>query len=176
MFALDPTRPNLVARLRGRGDGPTLAYMGHVDTVLADPDEWTHDPWGGAIADGCLWGRGALDMKSQVVAEVVAAAAVARRGHRPESGDLLVIVTVDEEAGGRFGARFLTESHPKEVRCDLLLNEGGGQVVEYAGRRFYAGVMRGEGCLSVHGDDRGASPATPRFPSPSSTRSSRWPR
>lgn len=137
MFALDPKRPNLVARLRGRGDGPTLAYMGHVDTVLAHPDEWTHDPWGGAIADGCLWGRGALDMKSQVVAEVVAAAAMARRGHRPESGDLLVIVTVDEEAGGRFGARFLTESHPKEVRCDLLLNEGGGQVVEYAGRRFY---------------------------------------
>ena len=137
MFALDPARPNLVARLRARGDGPVLGYLGHVDTVLADPDEWIHDPWAGTIADGCLWGRGALDMKAQVVAQVVAAAALARGGHRPESGDLLVIITVDEETGGRFGARFLTESHAKEVRCDFLLNEGGGQPIEHAGRRFY---------------------------------------
>ena len=136
-FALDPERPNLVARLRGRAAGPTLGYMGHVDTVLADPAEWTHDPWSGAIADGCLWGRGALDMKSQVAAEAVAAAALARGGARPERGDLLMIITSDEEAGGRYGARFLTESHAEHVRCDFLLNEGGGSVIEYAGRRFY---------------------------------------
>ncbi len=137
MFALDPKRPNLVARLRGHGDGPTLGYLGHVDTVLADPAEWTHDPWSGTIADGCLWGRGALDMKSQVAAEAAAAAALARSGGRPERGDLLLIVTADEEAGGRYGARFLTESHAEHVRCDYLLNEGGGSVIEHAGRRLY---------------------------------------
>ena len=49
-------RPNLVADLRGSGDGPTLCYLGHVDTVLADASEWAHDPWSGDVADGFLWG------------------------------------------------------------------------------------------------------------------------
>ena len=69
--------------LNGDGDGPTLGYLGHVDTVLADPSEWTHDPWSGDLADGFLWGRGALDMKSQVAAEAVAGATLARDGWRP---------------------------------------------------------------------------------------------
>ena len=73
-------RPNLVARLRGTGDGPTLCLLSHVDTVLATPSEWEHDPWSGAVVDGVLWGRGALDMKSQTAAEVVAAATLARAG------------------------------------------------------------------------------------------------
>ena len=51
-----------------------LGYLSHVDTVLADPEDWTHDPWSGEIHDGYLWGRGALDMKSQTAAEAVAAA------------------------------------------------------------------------------------------------------
>ena len=67
-----PDRPSLVADLRGEGHGPTLCYLGHVDTVLATPAEWEHDPWSGDVADGFLWGRGALDMKSQVAAEAVA--------------------------------------------------------------------------------------------------------
>src|SRR5438552_18032481 len=73
-------RPNLVATLEGNGDGPTLLYLGHVDTVLAEPSEWRHDPWSGDVADGYLWGRGALDMKSQVAAEAVAGATLARQG------------------------------------------------------------------------------------------------
>ena len=63
-------RPNLVARLASGSDGPVLCLLGHVDTVLADPAEWTVDPWSGELRDGCVWGRGALDMKSQVAAEV----------------------------------------------------------------------------------------------------------
>src|SRR4051794_17262177 len=66
-------RPNLVARLRGTGAGPTLCLLSHVDTVLADADEWQRDPWSGDIVDGVLWGRGAQDMKSQTAAEVTAA-------------------------------------------------------------------------------------------------------
>src|SRR5215208_5965228 len=68
-------RPNLVARLRGTGDGPTLCLLSHVDTVLATPSEWERDPWSGDVVDGMLWGRGALDMKCQTAAEVVTAAA-----------------------------------------------------------------------------------------------------
>jgi acetylornithine deacetylase/succinyl-diaminopimelate desuccinylase-like protein len=130
-------RPNLVATLGGASDGPTLLYLGHVDTVLADASEWRHDPWSGDVADGYLWGRGALDMKSQVAAEAVAGAALARGGWRPARGALKLVFVSDEETGGDIGARWLTENHPDKVRCDMLLNEGGGEVFEYAGRRRY---------------------------------------
>ena len=73
-------RPNLIARLAAESDGPALCLLGHVDTVLADPAEWQVDPWSGEIRDGCVWGRGALDMKSQVAAEIAAAVALAERG------------------------------------------------------------------------------------------------
>jgi acetylornithine deacetylase/succinyl-diaminopimelate desuccinylase-like protein len=146
LLGAEPDRPNLVARLRpqagseespGSGEGPTLCYLGHVDTVLADPADWTHDPWSGTIADGFLWGRGALDMKSQVAAEIAAAASLARSGWRPARGELLIVAVVDEETGGALGAQWITQTHPEKVRCDLLINEGGGAVFEYGGARRY---------------------------------------
>jgi acetylornithine deacetylase/succinyl-diaminopimelate desuccinylase-like protein len=137
LLGAEPERPNLIARLRGAGEGPTLCYLGHVDTVLADRAEWTHDPWSGDIAEGFMWGRGSLDMKSQVAAELAAAASLARTGWRPERGDLLLAAVVDEETGGELGAQWITETHPEKVRCDLLLNEGGGAVFEYEGKRRY---------------------------------------
>jgi acetylornithine deacetylase/succinyl-diaminopimelate desuccinylase-like protein len=130
-------RPNLVADLHGAEDGPTLCFLGHVDTVLADPSEWRHDPWSGEVAEGSLWGRGSLDMKSQVAAEAVAAVALARQGWRPARGHLKLVFVSDEETGGDVGAHWLTDTHPDKVRCDMLLNEGGGQVFEYDGRRRY---------------------------------------
>jgi len=139
LLGAEPGRPNLVARLRAPsgGEGPTLCYLGHVDTVLADPADWTEDPWSGVVRDGYLWGRGALDMKNQVAAEVAACASLARSGWRPERGELLIVAVVDEETGGELGAQWITETHPEKVRCDLLINEGGGAVFEYAGRRCY---------------------------------------
>jgi acetylornithine deacetylase/succinyl-diaminopimelate desuccinylase-like protein len=141
VLAAEPDRPNLVADLRSEGDrdadGPTLCFLGHVDTVLADPEEWQHDPWSGDVADGYLWGRGAIDMKSQVAAEAVAAVSLAKAGWRPRRGSLKLVFVSDEETGGDVGARWLTEQHPEKVRCDLLLNEGGGEVFEFEGRRHY---------------------------------------
>jgi acetylornithine deacetylase/succinyl-diaminopimelate desuccinylase-like protein len=137
LLGAEPGRPNLVARLKGRGEGPTLCYLGHVDTVLADASEWTHDPWSGDISEGFMWGRGSLDMKSQVAAEVAAAAGLAREGWRPARGDLLVVAVVDEETGGELGAKWLCETHPEKVRCDMLLNEGGGPYFELGGQRYY---------------------------------------
>src|SRR5205823_4183811 len=141
LLGAEPTRPNLLARLRADGargqQGPTLCYLGHLDTVLADPAEWTHDPWAGDLAEGFIWGRGALDMKSQVAAEVAAVASLVRAGWRPAKGELLIAAVVDEETGGSLGARWLTETHPEKARCDLLINEGGGSVFEYGGRRCY---------------------------------------
>jgi acetylornithine deacetylase/succinyl-diaminopimelate desuccinylase-like protein len=130
-------RPNLVARLRGSGGGPTLCLLSHVDTVLADPGEWQRDPWSGDIVEGELWGRGAQDMKSQTAAEVVAALSLARAGWRPALGDLLVVSVADEETGGGDGAEWLTEHHPDAVRCDMLLNEGAGTVFPFGDERVY---------------------------------------
>jgi len=137
LLGAEPERPNLLARLRGPADGPTLCLLGHVDTVLAHPQEWTHGPWSGDVADGFVWGRGALDMKSQVAAEVAAAISLARSGWRPARGELLICSVVDEETGGALGAQWITETHPDKVRCDYLLNEGGGGVFEYGGARRY---------------------------------------
>jgi acetylornithine deacetylase/succinyl-diaminopimelate desuccinylase-like protein len=140
LLGAEPGRPNLVARLRAADaspPGPTLCYLGHVDTVLANAQEWTHDPWSGDIADGFLWGRGALDMKSQVAAEIAAAASLARSGWRPARGELLIVAVVDEETGGSLGAEWITKNHPEKVRCDMLLNEGGGAVFDYGGQRRY---------------------------------------
>ena len=132
-----PQRPNLVARLRGKADGPTLCLLSHVDTVLAHAHEWHRDPWSGDLVDGVVWGRGALDMKSQTAAEVAAGIALARSGWRPASGDLLIVSVVDEEVGGAQGAIWLTATHPDLVRCDYLLNEGGGAMIPYDGGRIY---------------------------------------
>jgi acetylornithine deacetylase/succinyl-diaminopimelate desuccinylase-like protein len=154
-------RPNLVARLRGASDGPGLAYLGHVDTVLADAGDWTVDPWSGELRDGCVWGRGAIDMKSQVAAEVAAACSLAEEGWRPESGELLVIVTADEEAGAIKGAKWLCEQMPDRVRCDLVVNEGGGSSFDYDGRRLYLVEIAEKGVfrftLTTHGSAGHAS-------------------
>ena len=140
VLAADPRRPNLVATLAGEDAAPThpvLGLLGHVDTVLADRSEWRHDPWSGDVADGYLWGRGALDMKNQVACEAVAAAALAGEGWRPARGALKLVFVSDEETGGDLGAHWLTDRHPDKVRCDMLLNEGAGGVFEYGGRRHY---------------------------------------
>jgi acetylornithine deacetylase/succinyl-diaminopimelate desuccinylase-like protein len=132
-----PERPNLVARLRGAAPGPTLALISHVDTVAADPTEWSRDPWSGDVADGYVWGRGALDMKDQVSAETAACVALGRAGWRPALGDLLLVVTADEETGAHYGAEWLCEERPDLVRCDMVVNEGAGEQIEFGGRRFY---------------------------------------
>src|SRR5204863_7279863 len=130
-------RPNLVARLPGGSDGPRLCLLGHVDTVLADPADWSVDPRSGELRDDCVWGRGALDMKSQVAAEVAAATLLAEEGWRPEAGELILVLTADEEAGAEYGAKWLCEEHPDKVRCDLVVNEGAGEVLDFDGSRVY---------------------------------------
>jgi acetylornithine deacetylase/succinyl-diaminopimelate desuccinylase-like protein len=130
-------RPNLVARLRGEAPGPVLALICHVDTVPADPSEWTRDPWGGDLDGGYVWGRGALDMKDQVAAEAAACVALGRDGWRPPRGDLLLVASADEETGADHGAQWLCSEQAEKVRCDYVVNEGAGLALEFGGRRFY---------------------------------------
>ncbi len=130
-------RPNLVARLKGVEPGPNLALISHVDTVPARPEEWTHDPWSGDLEDGCIWGRGALDMKDQVASETAACLALAESGWRPAKGDLLLVVAADEETGAHFGAQWLCSEQADKVRCDWVVNEGAGEVVDFNDERFF---------------------------------------
>jgi acetylornithine deacetylase/succinyl-diaminopimelate desuccinylase-like protein len=136
LYARVPERANLVARIPGHGDGPTLLFLSHTDVVLADAAEWTADPFGGELRDGSVWGRGALDMKGQVAASAVALASLAREGFEP-AGDLIFAATADEEVGDGFGAQWLCEAHPDAVRCDFLINEGSGERLELGGKPFY---------------------------------------
>jgi acetylornithine deacetylase/succinyl-diaminopimelate desuccinylase-like protein len=128
LIAKVPERANLVARIPG-GSGPSLLLLSHTDVVLADPAEWSVPPFAGELRDGMVWGRGALDMKSQVAANAVAIASLAREGFRP-SGDLIFAATADEEVGDGFGLEWLCEAHPDAVRCDFAVNEGGGDRIE----------------------------------------------
>jgi acetylornithine deacetylase/succinyl-diaminopimelate desuccinylase-like protein len=148
-------RPNLVSRLRAGSDGPRLCLLGHVDTVLADPSDWSVDPWAGEVRDGCVWGRGALDMKSQVAAEVAAVVALAEDGWRPEAGELLVVLTADEEAGAVHGAKWLCERQPDKVACDLVVNEGAGEVFDFDGHRIYSVCVAEKGVFRFSISTRG---------------------
>jgi acetylornithine deacetylase/succinyl-diaminopimelate desuccinylase-like protein len=139
LYARDPDRANLVARLPGSGNGPRMLLLSHTDTVLADPGEWTVDPWSGELKDGCVWGRGALDMKGQVAASAVATASLAREGFRP-GGDLIFAATADEEVGegpDYAGLRWLCEAHPEAIRCEYAINEGAGDRLELGARVLY---------------------------------------
>lgn len=156
LYAKVPERANIVARIPGRAGGPRLLLMSHTDTVLADPAEWSVDPWSGELKDGHLWGRGALDMKGQVAASAVAIASLAREGFEP-AGDLIFVAAADEEVGEgeQFGMPWLVEAHPEAVRADYSVNEGAGDRLEIAGTPYYfcstAEKMSAPIKLRVHG-------------------------
>jgi acetylornithine deacetylase/succinyl-diaminopimelate desuccinylase-like protein len=160
LLARVPERANLVTHIPGRGEGPSLLLLSHTDTVLADPDEWSVDPWSGDLQDEQIWGRGALDMKSQVAGSAVAVASLARDGFRP-AGDLVFAACADEEVGDGYGLSWLVREHPDVVRTDYCVNEGGGDRVLVDGRPVYvcstAEKMSSPFRLRVHGRSGHAS-------------------
>jgi acetylornithine deacetylase/succinyl-diaminopimelate desuccinylase-like protein len=154
LYARVPERANLVARIPGRGSGPTLALLSHTDVVLAEASTWERDPFGGELVGNEIWGRGALDMKGEVAASAVALATLAREGWRGD-GDLIFIAAADEEVGAGFGLEWLVEEHPDAVRADFSVNEGAGDRVELGGKVLYlcatAEKMSSPFVLRVHG-------------------------
>ncbi len=144
-----PGRGTVVTRLRGDGSGgEPLLLLAHHDVVPADPAGWTHPPFAADVADGYVWGRGAVDMKAMVAMEVSVLRLLAGRAREagrdpatdPVPGlrrDVLFACTSDEEAGGWQGAGWLVDHHPQAVRAAGALNEAGGVSIEVAGRRFY---------------------------------------
>ena len=144
-----PGRGSIVCRVHGDDSGgDPLLLLSHLDVVPADPAGWTHDPFGGELADGYVWGRGAIDMKSMVAMEVQIMRRLARAARQagrdpatdPIPGlrrDVIFCSTADEEAGGWEGANWIVNEHPDWLQAAGALNEAGGIAVSYAGTRFY---------------------------------------
>lgn len=135
----EPGRGNFIARLTGRGGGagPKLLFLSHTDVVpVADPSRWTHPPFSGVIADGWVWGRGALDMKGQAVVEALVMFLFKRLGVEFH-GELIYLAVADEERGGGKGAGWLLAEHPELLKVDYVINEGGGAPLKLGGRIFY---------------------------------------
>jgi acetylornithine deacetylase/succinyl-diaminopimelate desuccinylase-like protein len=131
----EPERPNLVARLRGESAAGALLLYGHVDVVTTREQQWSRPPFGAEVADGFLWGRGALDMKSGVAMLVQA---FLRARELPLKHDVVLTVLADEEAGGVDGARFLVEERPELFAgVTHALGEFGAFSLSIGGRRFY---------------------------------------
>lgn len=138
IYARDPKRPNLVARIEGRSvDIPPLMLYGHVDVVPADENGWAHPPFSGDIAEDCVWGRGALDMKG-AVAMMVSAFMRARIEKTELPGDVILCILSDEEVLGEYGARFMTENHKELFKgVKYALGEFGGFTLYIKGKKFY---------------------------------------
>ena len=137
ILARSPERPNLVARLPGRGSAPPLLLYGHVDVVTTENQQWRHPPFEGGITDGFIWGRGALDMKGGV-AMMLAALLRARHENLALPGDVIFAALSDEEAGGDFGAKYLVEEHPDLFAgVRYAIGEFGGFTLYIGKRRFY---------------------------------------
>jgi len=133
----DANRPNLIARLKGRGSTAPLLLYGHVDVVTTANQKWTHPPFEAEIEDGYIWGRGALDMKSGV-AMMLAAFLRAKAEHLYPSSDIVLAIVSDEEALGDYGAKFLVENHAEHFkRVRYAIGEFGGFSLYIGKKGFY---------------------------------------
>jgi acetylornithine deacetylase/succinyl-diaminopimelate desuccinylase-like protein len=133
-----PGRASVVARISGTDSSrPPLLIHGHLDVVPADAADWRVHPFSGEISDGCVWGRGAVDMKDM---DAMVLAVVRQRlaeGRRP-ARDIVLAFLADEEAGGSYGARWLVDSHPELFEgVTEAISEVGGFSATIGGRRLY---------------------------------------
>jgi acetylornithine deacetylase/succinyl-diaminopimelate desuccinylase-like protein len=118
-------KANLYARLRGDGSARPIVLLNHMDVVLASPEFWTVDPFAGLVKDGYVWGRGALDMKGEAIAQLMTML-ILKRANIPLKRDIIFLATADEEIGAGVGAAWIAEQQPDLVRgAEFLLNEGG---------------------------------------------------
>jgi len=142
-YALDPARASLVATLPSDGSrGRPLLLLNHTDVVPAEPAYWTEEPLSGAVHDGYVWGRGAMDMKGMAIIELMVML-LHRRLDLPLRRDLSFIAVADEECGSNYGSEFLDRDHPDLFDCDFVINEGGTGAQEVFGVRrpvFHVGV------------------------------------
>lgn len=139
IFESHPGRASTVARIEGADPSrPALLIHGHLDVVPANADDWTHHPFSGEVADGCVWGRGAVDMKDMDAMTLAVVRDRLRSGRKPPR-DIVLAFLADEEAGGTYGARFLVDRHPDlfEGVTEAISEVGGFSFTVNDQRRLY---------------------------------------
>lgn len=141
MLLPTPSRAALIARLKGNGRMRPVMLLAHMDVVGVESEKWSRDPFGGIVRDGYLYGRGAIDDKGMLAANVMAMLQLKRtvvdRGG--ELGrDVVFVATSDEEAGGADGMRWLVENHPEHLDAEFAINEGGRTRIIEGGKRYLA--------------------------------------
>ena len=136
---MGPNRANLYARLRGNGSKKAIALVHHIDVVPATSSTWAVDPYSGVVKDGYIWGRGAIDMKSNGVAQLMAMIALKRSGV-PLTRDIVFIGNADEELGST-GALVFVKQHPDLLSdVEYLITEGADNVLDDKGKVIYFAV------------------------------------
>jgi acetylornithine deacetylase/succinyl-diaminopimelate desuccinylase-like protein len=138
IFESAPGRASIYARLKGDGTQKAIVLLNHMDVVPAYRQFWSVDPFAGEIKDGYIWGRGAVDMKSTGIVELIAMLTL-KRQHIPLKADVVFLAVADEEAGGTAGAAFMLKEHFDLLKdAGTVLNEGGsiyagedGKVLRY---------------------------------------------
>jgi acetylornithine deacetylase/succinyl-diaminopimelate desuccinylase-like protein len=144
-----PGRGSALLRLRGNGRRRPILLLGHLDTVPCEPARWTHDPWAAEVAEGCVWGRGAIDSKLTTATQLAALVAIARAG-RPLDRDLILAATASEEMGGPAnGAAYLAAHHRDLIEAEYTLSEHGGFCLEIGRRPYYTLQTAEKGGCSV---------------------------
>lgn len=141
VFEPSPGRATLVARLRGSGGLGAVLLMAHMDVVGVEAEKWSVDPFGGVVQDGYLYGRGAIDDKGMLAANLETMLLLKRHvvdAGIPLTRDVIFLATSDEETGGEWGLRWVVEHHPDLIRADVALNEGGRTRVIDGGREYLA--------------------------------------
>lgn len=136
VFEPAPGRGSVVARLKGDGSQRPLLLLSHLDVVPAQAKDWAHDPFGGELINGEVWGRGTLDCKHASATWLAIMLRIKRLGLTP-TRDIIFAATADEEAGGTWGAKWLAENKWELIDAEYCFNEGGGGPVNLAGKQYY---------------------------------------
>ena len=127
VFAKDPSRANIVARLKGNGKKRPILVMGHTDVVTVDPAKWTHPPFGAVRDGGYVYGRGAVDDKDNLVAGLMLMLTL-KRNNVALDRDVIFLAESGEEGAPEFGAQFMIDNHLDAINAEYCLAEGGGVV------------------------------------------------
>ncbi len=136
VFESGPGRGNLVVRLEGDGSQRPILLLSHLDVVPAEASYWTHQPFAGKVAEGHVWGRGAIDSKLTTAVDLQVLL-LCKRLDLPLKRDLVLVAAADEELGGRYGVGWLVEHHPEVFDAEYGINEGGGFSLLVDGQPLY---------------------------------------
>jgi acetylornithine deacetylase/succinyl-diaminopimelate desuccinylase-like protein len=138
VFAKDPSRANIVARIKGNGKKKPILILGHTDVVTVDPAKWTHPPFGAVRDGGYVYGRGTVDDKDNLVAGLMMMLQLKRQNIQLDR-DVILLAESGEEGAPDVGAQYMADNHLDAIAAEFCFAEGGG-VVRTGGKAVQANI------------------------------------